>query len=146
MINLVVNLAIWTFANWAVVWYADVQHLALRDFSELGFPIDQLILPAAVFVFSVVVELLLRWRGATVWLLGLYGGVGAVAIIWWVDVQFAGDDGGRDAGQSSPSLVLTCVAAGVIGALLGMAIWRLGYAMRLANTPRTDTSDVAVAA
>jgi len=27
-----------------------------------------------------------------------------------------------------------------------MAIWRLGYAMRLANTRRIDASDVAVAA
>ena len=60
---LVLNLVIWNFANWAVIWYADVQHLALRDFSELGFPIDRVI-PAGVFVFSIVVELLLRWRGA----------------------------------------------------------------------------------
>jgi len=42
--------------------------------------------------------------------------------------------------------VLTCIAAGVLGALIGMAIWRLGYAMRLANTRRIDASDVAVAA
>jgi hypothetical protein len=146
LLNLVVNLVIWNFANWAVVWYADVQHLALRDFSELGFPVERLILPTAVFVFSVVVELLLRWRDATVWLLGLYGSVGAVAIIWWVNVQFSGDGDGPDAGRSSPSLVLTCIAAGVLGALIGMAIWRLGYAMRLANTRRTDTSDAAVAA
>jgi hypothetical protein len=146
LLNLVVNLVIWNFANWAVVWYADVQHLALRDFSELGFPVERLILPTAVFVFSVVVELLLRWRDATVWLLGLYGSVGAVAIIWWVNVQFSSDGDGPDAGRSSPSLVLTCVAAGVLGALIGMAIWRLGYAMRLANTRRTDASDVAVAA
>jgi hypothetical protein len=145
LLNLVVNLVIWNFANWAVVWYADVQHLALRDFSELGFPVERLILPTAVFVFSVVVELLLRWRDATVWLLGLYGGVGAVAIMWWVTAQF-GSGHGPYGDESSSGLVLTCIAAGVLGALIGMAIWRLGYAMRLANTRRTDASDVAVAA
>jgi hypothetical protein len=42
--------------------------------------------------------------------------------------------------------LLTGVAAGVIGALIGIAIWRLGYAMRLANTRRTVVSDVAAAA
>jgi len=145
LINLVVNLVIWNFANWAVVWYADVQHLALRDFSEIGFPVQRLVIPTAVLVFSVVVELLLRWREATVWLLGSCGGVGAVVIMWWVTVQFGGNEGPYD-GESPSALLLTCVGAGVIGALIGVAIWRLGYAMQRANTRRTDTSDAAVAA
>ncbi len=137
-VYLALNLVVWNFANWAVVWYADVQHLALRDFSELGFPIEQLVIPAGVFVFSVVVELLLRWRGASAWLLGLCGGVGAIAITWWLTAS--GDEG------PSGGVVLTCVAAGVIAALLGAAVWRLGYAMRVANTRRTVGSDAAAAA
>jgi hypothetical protein len=146
LINLVVNLVIWNFANWAVVWYADVQHLALRDFSDIGFPVERLVLPAAVFVFGVLVELLLRWREANAWLLGLYGGIGAAVITWWVTTQFGGGDHGPYRDEASNGLVLTCVAAGVFGALVSMAIWRLGYALRLANTRRTDASDAAVAA
>jgi hypothetical protein len=141
-VYLVLNLVVWTFANWAVVWYADVQHLALRDFSEQGFPIEQLMIPAAVFVFSVVVEMLLRWRGVSAWLLGASGGVGAIAITWWL--MGSGDE--TDGGGQSGGVVLTCVAAGVVAALLGVAIWRLGYAMRVANTRRTNTSDVVAAA
>jgi hypothetical protein len=137
-VYLALNLVVWNFANWAVVWYADVQHLALRDFSELGFPIEQLVIPAGVFVFGIVVELLLRWRGASAWLLAACGGVGAIAIAWWLTTF--GDEG------QSGAVVLTFVAAGVIAALLGAAIWRLGYAMRVANTRRSIGSDAAAVA
>jgi hypothetical protein len=140
-VNLVLNLAVWNFANWAVVWYADVQHLALRDFSEQEFPLEQLVIPAAVFVYSIVVEMMLRLRGATAWLLGLCAGVGAIAITWWITAGFpSGEE--FDAG----SVVINCFAAGVIAALLGIAIWRLGYAMCVANTRRAIASDAAAAA
>jgi hypothetical protein len=138
--NLVLNLVVWNFAVWAVVWYADVQHLALRDFSEQGFPVEQLVIPAAVFVFGVAVELLLRWRGASAWLLGLYGAVGATTVTWWLTTS------GGDAGEQSGSVVLSCLAAGVIAALLGAATWRLGHAMRGANPAGADSSGVEVTA
>jgi hypothetical protein len=130
--NLALNVVAWSFANWAVVWYADVQHLALRDFTDPGIYTEQMIIPAAVFGFGAVVELLLRWRGPSALLLGLCGGVGAIVITWWL--------------AATGDVVLTCLAAGVFAALAGAATWRLGHAMRVANTQRPNVSRTEVTA
>ncbi len=143
LLTLVLNLATWSFASWAVGWYADLQHLALRDFVELGFPIDMVLIPAIVFVFGVVVELLLRWRGASAWLLAGSGAAGVIAITWLLSsmgsegVDLGGEDGGGHAG----SILLTCVVEGLLAGVLGGATWRLGRALRASNA--TPPSSVA---
>ena len=129
LINLVVNLVIWNFA--VLGRRSGTPTFSTWRFAtsvELGFPIERLVLPAAVFVFSVVVELLLRWSGASAWLLGLYGGSvrDRDHLVARVTVQFGGVDlrTRRRAGRGQ--LVLTCVAAGVLGAVIGVATSRLG--------------------
>jgi hypothetical protein len=145
VVYLVLNVAVWSFAVWAVGWYADVEHLALRDFSHLGFPTEHVIIPAAVLVFSIVVELLLRLREATAWALGLYGGVGAFAVTWWLSQTGDGHQG-PESGLDTSSTVFTSVASGALGVIVGLAIWRLGYAMRLARTAHTVRTDVGASA
>jgi hypothetical protein len=136
LLTLVLNLATWSFATWAVGWYADLQGLALRDFVELGFPIDMVLIPAIVFVFGVVVELLLRWTGSSAWLLAACGAAGAVAIIWLLSSLDSGgvDLGGEDGGGGAGSILLTCVAGALLTGVLGGATWRLGRALRASNT------------
>jgi hypothetical protein len=139
LLTLVLNLATWSFAVWAVGWYADLQHLALRDFVELGFPVDMVLIPAIVFVFGVVVEFLLRWRGASAWLLAGSGAAGVVAITWLLSSMGSGgiDLGGEDGEGSAGSILLTCVAGGLLAGLLGGATWRLGRALRASNATIT---------
>lgn len=145
LLTLVLNLATWSFAVWAVGWYANLQHLALRDFVVLGFPIDQVLIPAALFVFGVVVELLLRWKGAKPWLLAGCGAAGAIAITWWISSAMQ-SPGGIEAGEHASSVLLTCVAAGLLAALLGGATWRLGRALRASNIPPAVSATVGAAA
>lgn len=147
-LTLALNLATWSFANWAVGWYADLQHLALRDFVELGFPIDMVMIPAIVFVFGVVVELLLRWRGASPWLLAGSGAAGVIAITWLLNSMGSGgvDLGGEDGGGSAGSLLLTCVAGSLLTGALGGATWRLGRALRASNTTTAVSVTVSGAA
>ncbi len=142
LLTLVLNLVTWSFAVWAVGWYADLQHLALRDFVELGFPIDMVLIPAMVFVFGVIVELLLRWRGASAWLLAGTGAAGAIAITWLLGSMAGGTDlGGDGGGGPAGSILLTCVAAGLLAGVLGGATWRLGRALRASNTlPAVSTT------
>ncbi|ART72152.1 hypothetical protein BTO20_29590 [Mycobacterium dioxanotrophicus] len=138
VLTLVVNLATWSYAQWAVGWYANVQDLALRDYVELGFPIERVLIPAAVLVFSVVVEGLLRWKGCSAWALAGYGAVGAAAITWWLE------SGMRHA--PGDSIVFTCAASAAIAAILGAATLRLGRALRAANTAAVARGDAVVAA
>ncbi|GAS86536.1 hypothetical protein [Mycolicibacterium brisbanense] len=138
VLTLAVNLATWSFAQWAVGWYANVQHLALRDYVELGFPIERVLIPAAVLVFSVLVELLLRWKGSSAWLLAGSGAVGALAITWWLE------SGMRH--QPGDNVVFTCVASAVIAAILGAATVRLGRALRVADSAPAARDDAVVAA
>jgi hypothetical protein len=135
LLTLVLNLATWSFASWAVGWYADQQHLALRDFVELGFPVDMVVIPAVVFVFGGVVELLLRWRGASPWLLAGSGALGVIAIIGLLSSIGSGgvDLGGEDGGGQAGSMSSTCVAGGLLAGVLGGATWRLGRALRASN-------------
>ncbi|PRC56146.1 hypothetical protein C6A85_40100, partial [Mycobacterium sp. ITM-2017-0098] len=78
--------------------------MALRDFVELGFPIDMVLIPAIVFVFGGIVELLLRWGGASAWLLAGCGAAGVIAISLLLSsmgsggVDLGGEDGGGHAG------------------------------------------------
>jgi len=146
LVTLVLNLVTWSFAVWAVGWYADVQHLALRDFVVLGFPIEQLLIPAMVFVFGVVVELL-RWRGASAWLLAGSGAAGAIAITWLLGSMGSGgvDLGGDDGGPAG-SIVLTCVAAGALAGVLGGATSRLGRALRASNKAPAANATVGASA
>jgi hypothetical protein len=132
----VLNAAVWSFASWAVGWYAGVQQLSLRDFTESGSPVERLLIPAAVLMLSVVVEVLMRWRQVTTWLMGLYAGGGAFAITWLVTgaLGFDGDVDGFEAGEPSSSALLSCVVAGALAAVFGMATRRFGQAMRVANT------------
>lgn len=135
LLTLVLNVVTWSFAVWAVGWYADLQHLALRDFVELGFPVDMVLIPAMVFVFGVVVELLLRWRGASAWQLAGSGAAGLIAITWLLGLMESGgvDLGGEDGGGDAGSILLTCVAGGMLAGVLGGATWRLGRALRASN-------------
>ena len=135
LLTLVLNVATWSFASWAVGWYADLQHLALRDFVELGFPFDMVLIPAIVFVFGVVVEFLLRWRGASAWLLAGSGAAGVVAITWLLSSLGSGgvDLGGEDGGGNAGDILQTAVAGGLLAGLLGGATWRLGRALRESN-------------
>ena len=148
LLTLVLNLVTWSFAVWAVGWYADLQHLALRDFVELGFPIDMVLIPAMVFVFGVVVELLLRWRGASAWLLAGTGAAGAIAITWLLGSMASGgvDLGGDGGGGPAGSILLTCVAAGLLAGVLGGATWRLGRALRASNTSPAVSTTVGASA
>ncbi len=143
LLTLVLNLGTWSFANWAVGWYADLQHLALRDFVELGFPIEMVVIPAMVFVFGGVVELLLRWRGASAWLLAGSGAAGVVAITWLLGWMGSGGVDLGDEGEGGPagSILLTCVTAGLLAGVLGGATWRLGRALRASNaTPAVSAT------
>ncbi|OBB56037.1 hypothetical protein A5757_03105 [Mycobacterium sp. 852013-51886_SCH5428379] len=143
LLTLVLNLATWSFAGWAVGWYADLQHLELRDFVESGFPIDMVLIPAIVCVFGVVVELLLRWRGSSAWLLGGSGAAGLIAIAWLLSSMGSGgvDLGGEDGGGHAGSVLLTCLAGGLLAGVLGGATWRLGRALRATNaTPAVGAS------
>ncbi|MET0702657.1 MAG: hypothetical protein ABWY93_23635 [Mycobacterium sp.] len=135
LLTLVLNLVTWSFASWAVGWYADLQHLALRDFVELGFPIDMVLIPAIICVFGVVVEFLLRWRGASASLLAGSGAVGLIAITWLLDSMGSGgiDLGAEDGEGGAASILLTCVAGGLLAGVLGGATWRLGRALRASN-------------
>lgn len=135
LLTLVLNVVTWSFAVWAVGWYAELQHLALRDFVELGFPIDMVLIPAIVFVFGVVVELLLWWRGPSPWLLAGAGAAGVIAITVLLGTLGSGgvDLGGEDDGGPGGSLALTCVAGGLFAGLLGGATWRLGRALRASS-------------
>lgn len=144
LLTLLLNLATWTFADWAVGWYADLQHLALRDFVELGFPIDMVLIPAIVFVFGVVVELLLRWRGSSPWLLAGSGAAGLIAITWLLSSMGSGgvDLGGEDDGGPAGGVLLTCVVGGLLAGLLGGATWRLGRALRASNAPPAASAAV----
>lgn len=142
LLTLALSVATWSFASWAVGWYADLQHLALRDFAEVGFPIDMVLIPAIVFVFGVVVELLLRWRRASAWLLAGSGAAGVIAITWLLHSMGSGgvDLGGEDGGGVG-SLLLTCVAGGLLAGVLGGATWRLGRALRASNaTPAASVT------
>jgi hypothetical protein len=149
LLTLLLSVVTWTFGVWAVGWYADVQHLALRDFVELNFPIDMVLIPALVFVFGVVVELLLRWRGANAWLLAGSGAVGAIAIIWLLGAM---GSGGSDIGDSegggghAGSVLLTSVTAGTLAAVLGGATWRLGQALRASNSGPAVSATVGASA
>ncbi|MBY0291354.1 MAG: hypothetical protein K2X52_30075 [Mycobacteriaceae bacterium] len=143
LLTLVLNLVTWSFAVWAVGWYEDLQHFALRDFVELGFPVDIVLIPAMVFVFGVVIELLLRWRGASAWLLAGSGAVGAIAITWLLGLIGSGgvDLGDEGGGGPAGSILLTCVVAGLLAGVLGGATWRLGRALRASNaTPAVGAS------
>jgi len=135
LLTLALNLATWSFGSWAVGWYADLQHLALRDFVELGFPVDMVLIPAIVCVFGVVVEILLRWTGSSAWLLAGCGAAGAVAIIWLLSSMESGgvDLGGEDDGGGAGSILLTCIAGALLTGGLGGATWRLGRALRASN-------------
>ncbi|WP_396933176.1 hypothetical protein [Mycolicibacterium sp.] len=137
-LTLLVNAVMWPYAEWAVGWYAKVQNLALRDYVELRFPVDMLIVPACVFVFGIVVELVLRWRGANAWLLAGLGAAGAVAISWWLG-------SGMD-GEPAANVAATSAAAAVLGAVLGAATQRLGQAMRACGAAPAVRDAVAVAA
>jgi hypothetical protein len=146
MLTLLLSVVTWTFGVWAVGWYADIQHLALRDFVELGFPIDMVLIPALVFVFGVVVELLLRWRDANAWLLAGSGAVGAIAIIFVLGAMGSGgSDIGGDDGHAG-SVLLTSIVAGTLGAVLGGATWRLGRALRASNAPPAVSETVGASA
>jgi hypothetical protein len=142
LLTLVLNVATWSFATWAVGWYADLQQLALRDFVELGFPFDMVLIPAIVFVFGVVVEFLLRWRGASAWLLAGSGAAGVVAITWLLSSLGSGgvDLGGEDGGGQAGGILLTCVAGGLLAGVLGGATWRLGRALRASATASVGAS------
>lgn len=143
LLTLVLNVATWSFANWAVGWYADLQHLALRDFVELEFPVDMVLIPAIVFVFGIVVELLLRWRGPSAWLLAASGAAGVIAIVWSLSSLGSGgvDLGGEDGEGQAGSILLTCVVGGLLAGVLGGATWRLGWALRASNaTPACSVS------
>jgi hypothetical protein len=135
LLTLILNLATWSFAVWAVGWYAEVQHLSVRDFVELGFPVDMVTIPAIVFAFGVVVELALRFTGANAWVLAGAGAVGVIAIIVVLGSVGSGgvDLGGEDGGGPAGSMLLTCVAGGLLAGTLGGAMWRLGGALRASN-------------
>ncbi|MGV9800456.1 hypothetical protein ACWDTP_20660 [Mycobacterium sp. NPDC003449] len=135
LLTLLVNLVMWPLAEWAVGWYAGVQKLSLRDYVELGFPVDMLMVPAAVFGFGIVVELVLRVRGAGAWRLAGLGAVGAVAIAWWL-----GSSG------TAVGTAATCAAAGGLAALLGGATFRLGRTMREVGTAPADDHEMAATA
>jgi hypothetical protein len=146
LLTLVLNVVTWSFAVWAVGWYANLQHLALRDFVVLGFPIDQVLIPSALFVFGIVVELLLRWKGANAWLLAGCGAAGAIAITWWISSAMQSDISiERSAGGYTSSVLLTCIAAGALAAVLGGATWRLGRALRASTAPAVSTTVGAAA-
>ena len=140
-LTLALNLATWLFATWAVGWYADQQHLALRDFVESGFPIDMVLIPAIVFVFSALVELLLRWRDASAWLLAGSGAAGVIAISWLLrSLGSGGVDLGGEEGEYAGSVLLTCVAGGLLAGALGGATYRLGQALLAANAPAVSVT------
>jgi hypothetical protein len=93
------------------------------------------VIPAMVFVFGGAVELLLRWRGASAWLLAGSGAAGAVAITWLLGWMGSGGVDLGDEGEGGPagSILLTCITAGPIAGVLGGATWRLGLALRASN-------------
>ncbi|KWX24581.1 hypothetical protein AFM11_07820 [Mycolicibacterium wolinskyi] len=146
LVTFLINLVMWSFAEWAVGWYAELQHLSLRDYVVLSFPIDMLLIPEMVCVFGVLVELLLRWKDATAWLLAGCGAAGAIAITWWISsgAQSEGIEGAGP-GEHTTDVLLTCVAAGVLAALLGGATWRLGRALRASNTAPAPAAEVVAA-
>jgi hypothetical protein len=112
----------------------------------LDFPIDQVLIPAALFVFGVVVELLLRWKGSNVWLLAACGAAGAIAITSWISAAMPSDGGIEGpGGDHASSVLLTCIAAGALAAVLGGATWRLGRALR-ASAPPTVSATVGATA
>jgi uncharacterized membrane-anchored protein YitT (DUF2179 family) len=101
------------------------------------------LIPAIVFVFGVVVEFLLRWRGSSAWLLAGSGAAGVIAIVWLLSSMGSGgvDLGGEDGDGPAGSILLTCVAGGLLAGVLGGATWRLGRALRGSNaTPPVGAS------
>jgi hypothetical protein len=56
------------------------------------------------------------------------------------------DLGGEDGGGHAGSILLTCVAGGLLAGVLGGATWRLGQALRAANaTPAVSVTVGGVA-
>ena len=74
------------------------------------------------------------------------GAVGAIAITWWISsgAQSEGIEGAGP-GEHTTDVLLTCVAAGVLAALLGGATWRLGRALRASNTAPAPAAEVVAA-
>ncbi|MDV3129819.1 hypothetical protein M1247_33280 [Mycobacterium sp. 21AC1] len=145
-VTLLLNLITWSFAEWAVGWYAELQHLALRDFVELAFPVDMLLIPAMVFVFGLLVELVLHFRNANAWLLACSGAVGAIVITWWISSGTSSEGiEGAAPGEHTTSVALTCIAAGALAAVLGGATWRLGRALRSSNAVAPERTEAVSA-
>ncbi|GAB3462775.1 hypothetical protein [Actinophytocola sediminis] len=138
--------ALWLFTPWATETYASAVGLPMRDFL-FPHPIMPSWIPTGVVVVALLLEgarVLARSRRWSARVVAPVWGAVASAILavliplqqlmLYRDLIPAGEDNGQQ-------VLFTCLLAAVLGALGGVAGWRLGLLLRVLDRPTTTVTE-----